>query len=102
MRAAYNMAEAVVWLHEQCTSVPVCACVRGRQVHVCCQPSGTVLSAGRDGVVGRVGRCCRPGGTVLSAGWDGVVGRVGRCCRPGGTVMSAGWDGVVGGVWHRW
>ena len=57
-----------------------------------------VLSAGRDGVVGRAGRCCRPGVTVLSAGRDGVVGRVGRCCRPGGagrccrpggTVLSA-------------
>ena len=59
VRAAYNMAEAVVWLHEQCTRVPVCACARGRQVHVCCRPAR---------------RCCRPSATVLSAG---------------GTVLSA-------------
>ena len=35
-----------------------------------------MLSAGRDGVVGRAGRSCWPGGTVLSAGRDGVVGPV--------------------------
>ena len=44
------MAEAVVWLQERCTHVPMCACVRGGQVRVS-------LSAGRDGVVGRAGRC---------------------------------------------
>ena len=82
-RAAYNMAEAVVWLQELCTHVPMCACVRGGQVLVS-------LSAGRDGVVGRAGR------RVLSAGRDSVVGRAGQCCRPGGTVLSAGRDGVVG------
>ena len=46
----------------------------------CCRPGGTVLSAGRDGVVGRR---------------DGVVGRAGRCSRPGGTVLSA--ECVIGG-----
>ena len=45
-----------------------------------------------------MGRCCQPGVTVLSAGRDGVVGRAGRCCQPGGTVLSAGRDGVVGGI----
>ena len=57
-----------------------------------------LLSAGRDGVVSRVGRCCQPGRTVLSAGRDGVVGRARRCCWTGETVLLDGRDGVVDGI----
>ena len=77
MRAAYNMAEAVVWLHEQCTNVSVCACVRGRQVHVCCRPAR---------------RCCRPGATVLSAG--GTV--LSAECGIGGERLGVDVDRPVG------
>ena len=49
MRAAYNMAESVVWLHEQFTRVPVCVWKAGARMLsagvTVLSPGGTVLSA---------------------------------------------------------
>ena len=76
MRAAYNMAEAVVWLHEQCTRVPVC--VVGRYTYVVGRRDGVV--GRRDGVVGRrdgvVGGECGIDGERLGVDVDRPVGRL--------------------------
>ena len=65
--AAYNMAEAVVWLHEQCTRVFVV----GRCMYRC-RPGGTVLSAG--GTV--LSAECGIGGERLGVDADRPVGRL--------------------------
>ena len=51
---------------------------------------GTVLSAGRDGVVGRAERCSRPGGTELSAE-----------CGIGGERLGVDVDRPVGRLDYR-